>query len=375
MKRILPIFALFSVLAACEMADNSELGQLVSKRELAKKSYDSLGVIMAELDAQIMALDTTTKATLITTYTVKTGPFDSYFFVQGNVESEQNAQIFPEVNGLVKRIAVREGDRVSSGQLLLELDVEVIRKNIAEVETSYALANELFNKQKKLWDQNIGSEVQFLEAKNRKDQLEGTLATLRKQMDMGMVRAPFSGIVDEIVPKLGEMASPMMPVARVLNLGNVYVDSDVSEYHFGKVSSGDKVTIIVPDVDTIATTISRVGNYIKPENRTFNMRVDISDGSKLIPNLVATLKVNDFHADSTIVLPSSMILENISGEKYVYVVNGSDDDAQVEKRLVQTGRSYNGQVVILEGLKPGERIVEKGARKVVDGRKVRIKEA
>lgn len=358
-----------------------EMAFLGARKDALKTVYNRSSEMIAKLDGKLAEIDTTRRTPVVTAMTVGTEEFKDYFRVQGNLEASKNALVFPEMNGIVKSIAVKEGQKVSKGQALMVLDTEIVRKQIAEVETSLALANDLFIRQESLWNQNIGSEVQYLEAKNRKESLENTLATLREQQSMGTVRAPFAGTIDEITPKLGEMASPSMPVARVVNLSDIYVEADVSEKHFGKIGQGGEVLVSVQGMETageIPATITRVGTYIKPDNRTFKIRVDFNEKrTDLIPNLVAELKVNEFStAGQAVVLPASMVLENASGDNYVWVLTPSNrpERMRVERRIIQTGPTYNSTTLITAGLNPGETIIDKGVRKVKNGELVQVEE-
>ncbi|NNE54963.1 MAG: efflux RND transporter periplasmic adaptor subunit, partial [Flavobacteriales bacterium] len=195
--------------------------------------YDQANELITSIDGQIGDLNKTRKDPMITIHEVDEMLFKDYFTVKGNVEAKNNAVIFPEMSGKIIRVYATKGSRVSKGQAIVELDTDVIRKQIAEVESSLTLAEDLYTRQKALWDQNIGSEVQYLEAKNRKESLENTRATLKSQLNMGTVRAPFAGVLDELNVKNGEMAMPGMPIGRVVNLDEVYIEADISENHFG----------------------------------------------------------------------------------------------------------------------------------------------
>jgi RND family efflux transporter MFP subunit len=375
MKPTIAILIVTLVFIGCQPpAPEGDVATLQLKRSALKTTHDSLSKAIAEIDAHIASMDTTKKAPLVTTYQVSNSSFDHFFWIQGSIASDYNTMVYPEINGSVKRILVEEGQKVSKNQALMELDTEIIKKNIREVETNYALAVEMYTRQKNLWDQKIGSEVQYLEAKTRKEALENTLATLSEQLDMGTVRAPFAGMVDEITLNMGEMANPMMPIARVLNIDKVYIEADVSEFYFGKIDEGDYVQVEVADVDTIEAEVSRIGKFINPENRTFNLRVDLNNVEYgLIPNLVATVKVNDFHQDTAVCLPSSMILEDTRGDEFVYVVDESGSIPKVNKTIIKSGRTYEGVTMIESGLSGTETIVDKGSRKVTDGSPVRVK--
>ncbi len=203
---------------------------------------------MADLDAQIALMDTSTKARLplVTISGIEIKGFEHYFMVQGAVEADKNALVYPEAMGEIVAINVSEGQKVNKGDVILRLDAKMIKSQIKEVETNYAFVKEMFEKQEKLWNQKIGSEMQYLEAKTNKEGLEQKLKTLKAQLDLYVVRAPFSGTVDEIVPKIGESAAPQMPVARVVNLNDVYIKSDVSENYLASVKKEQMRKCISP---------------------------------------------------------------------------------------------------------------------------------
>lgn len=369
---IIYTFALL-LLASCGSAPESGLEGLKTKRDSLQGEYEAIGAEITNLEEQIALLDSTQEITRVSANELKETSFEHYFTSQANLESEYNALVFPEISGVVTAIYAQEGQKLSKGQRILQLDTELIRKQIAEVETQYALAEDIYNRQKKLWDQNIGSEVQYLQAKTNKESLEGSLATLRKQLSKGTVTAPFAGTLDEIVPRIGEMGSPTMPVARVVNLKDLYLDADVSENYLTTLKEGMAAEVIFPGIDTLQAKVSRIGSYINPENRTFKVRVDLEEDSEYLkPNLFATIRVKDFYADSTVVLPSGNILQDFEGDNYVFVLNNIDLEPRVEKRKIKTGLSYDGLTHILAGLSPGEYVIEKGARKVIDGEIVRL---
>ncbi|MGC6533297.1 MAG: efflux RND transporter periplasmic adaptor subunit [Flavobacteriales bacterium] len=359
-----------------------EMDFLNARKAAMKQVSDKLAAMLGKMDEKLIEIDTTRLTPEVSYVAVGTQVFKDYFRVQGNLEAEKNALVFPEYQGVIKSIPVREGQRVSKGQALMVIDTEIVAKQIAEVETSLALAEDLYIRQKNLWDQNIGSEVQYLEVKNRMESLENSLATLKEQRSKGTVRAPFAGVLDEITPKVGEMASPGMPVARVVNLGDLYVQADVSEKHFGQVQVNDEVLVNIQGVnggEPIAGHVSRVGAYIKPDNRTFSVRVDFDQKrTDLIPNLVTELLVNEFSTDSaSVVLPADMVLENATGDNYVWVLEETPNPERhrVARRIIQTGPSYNDMILIVSGLQAGEHIVDRGVRKVKNGDLVKVMNA
>lgn len=361
------------VLYSCTPAEeNHDLIEMKSRRDQLKQEIDGLTTQLLAIEDSIAQLSDDYSLLQVTTYEARPSSFDHYFTVQGNIETDRNALVFPESQGIVSSVRVAEGQRVEKGQVLLTLDTELIRNNIAEVETQYALAQEIYERQKRLWEQNIGSEVQFLEAKTNKERLENTLETLNSQLSMGSVKAPFGGIVDQITPKIGEMASPAMPVARVISLDQMYVTADVSEFYVGSVDQGMRVQVILPGADTISTQLERVGKFIKPDNRTFEVSAPLEKHPALRPNMYCALLINDAHYDSTMVVPSSMIQQDVDGRSFLYVLKAYGEAYKVQKQIVTTAESFDGRIRIANGLSAGDLIVEKGARRVVDGQDVEI---
>ena len=362
------------LLASCQPTEETSLSKLKEKKTTFETQIDSINELLISVISEIALLDTVKKAPLVASTSIERSDFNHYFRVQGNVESDKNATLFPETQGLIKAIYVKEGQNVSKGQKLLALDNDIIANNIAEVETSLSLATDVFQRQERLWNQNIGSELQFLEAKNRKESLEKTIATLRKQQSMAVLRAPFSGVVDKIFPKVGEMGSPQSRAISVVNLNQLHTKADVSEKYLSKVKSKVPVTVYFGEgLDTISGVISNVGSSINPANRTFEIKVDFKEKSDFLrPNLMAEVEINDFKADSVIVLPSSYILQDIQGDSFVYRVEKKNGKTIAKKNILEPGLSYKGKTMILSGLTGAETLVTDGARKLVDGQEIRI---
>lgn len=372
--RIFVPAALVYFATACTPQPATELESLLAERDSLRTVREQAEARIAQLDELIAALDNHGERTLITAYTPVKGTFRHFFEVYGNVESDRAATLYPEMPGLVQAIAVREGETVKRGQVLLRLDSEVLQRNMNELRTSLELAKTLYDKQQRLWEQNIGSEVQYLEAKNRKESLESAVATLQEQINKTVVRAPFDGVVDKIFPKIGEMASGQMPVARVVNNSSLYITAEVSERYTGKVKQGDPVEVIVNRTDTIQSRIARVGAYINPANRTFEIRVDLETAyPNLKPNSLVMLKINDYSVEDAVAIPSSLIMQDGEGRDYVFLVkpNGSNQTVAV-KQPIAAGQGYLGQTLVLEGVEPGVPIIDKGSRSVRHGDPVEI---
>jgi RND family efflux transporter MFP subunit len=374
MKNLFFISIITLFIAACggKPEGNDDLTALRTQKDSLKALHDDIGNQIAALDAQIALLDTSKKLTLVSTFQVERQKFEHYFEVQGNVEAEKNTMVYPEAGGTIREIRVKEGQVVNKGDLLVRLDQDVLQKSILEARTAAQLATTIYEKQARLWEQKIGSEIQYLEAKTNKEAAQARLESMNAQLELLSVRAPYSGIVDEIFPKIGELAAPQAPLLRIVNLENVYIKSDVSESYIGKVKKGTDVRVALPSTnEEIASEITLVGNYINPNNRTFKIQVDVDNKNKsLKPNLLAMLRIKDFEQDSVVVLPETMIQQSPSGEDFVYLLQQKDGNYYVSKKLVKTGLSYKNKVMIKEGLSGNERIIDKGARSVKDGQRV-----
>jgi RND family efflux transporter MFP subunit len=375
MKHVIyfPIAAALFLIGSCGKQQDS-LEKLIASRDSLKQIQSSVASDLLRIEERIAALDTSQKMNLVSVAEATNSRFAHYFTAQASLEAEFNSLVFPEISGVVKSIFVKEGDKVSKGQKLLQLDTEVVRKSIEEVEIQYELAREVYNRQKNLWDQKIGSEIQFLEARTNKERLEKSLETLKEQLSKGIVSAPFNGVVDDIVPKIGEMASSAMPVARVINLSEMYLDADVSENYIPILREGMPCEVMFPGIDTLKAGISRIGNYINPENRTFKIRVDLKEQNPLLkPNLFATLRICDFSADSAVAIPAGSVLEDFEGRNYLLLVKPEgESEGLVVKRLVTRGMVADGKALISEGLQAGELYIDKGSKKVSEGERVRI---
>lgn len=369
----LPLLVMVSFMAACDTdKPNGELESLMARRDSIRIMKDSLETELLLLDKRIAELDTSADQKLVTTYMASRDEFRHYFEVYGNVETDRAASLYPENPGLVQQIAVREGQKVRKGDVLMRLDSELVSRNIEEQQTQLELATTLYEKQKRLWDQKIGSEVQYLEAKNRKESLENAIKTLREQGNKSAIRAPFDGVVDKIFLKVGEMGSGQMPALRIVNNENLYITADVSERYAGKVRAGDSVWVIVNRTDTLMSAISRIGSYINPNNRTFEVRVDLDfESDFLMPNSLAVLKINDYREADAVAIPSSLIMQDGDGQDYVFVVQQDENNHKVaRKKPIEAGMRYLGQTLIRKGIDDQDIIIDKGSRGVRDGDRV-----
>ncbi|MGB0165768.1 MAG: efflux RND transporter periplasmic adaptor subunit [Luteibaculum sp.] len=372
----LPILLL---LAACEQG-SPEAGSL---EELQKQKTDLEAEVkiltdkIKELDGQIMAEsgeDLNQRIFKVKTVSAAHQPFDHFFQVQGQVEAERNIMLTAEANGVVKSIHVKEGQKVQAGQKLVSLDTEILDKNLEEALAAYDLASFVFERQKRLWDQNIGSELEFKQAKNNKVSLEARLSSLNAQKEKSVIRAPFSGTVDEILPKQGELVSVGMPVGRLVNLEKLKLEADVSERYVGQIKAGTKVLINFPAIGVQEESeLVQVGNYIDPANRTIKVKAALNNkNNKLIPNLVAELNIQDYSNDNAILVPTKSIQQDLNNKNYVYIIKNEGDLQSVERVFVETGYTYNGKTEILNGLAGTEQVVVEGARNITSGSVVTV---
>ncbi len=311
---------------------------------------------------------------LVESMPVKSETFNHYIEVQGTVESDKNVTILPEMPATIMSLKVKEGDKVSAGQVIATLDAGTFNKQVAELETRLSLATTVYEKRKRLWEQKIGSEIEYLQSQNQKESLENNIATLKQQMRKSVVTSPISGTIDEVYAKQGELANPAMPIARVINVSDVQLVADVSENYLSAVKKGDKVKIFFSALGTeMEQKVTFVGQTINTANRTFKVQIDLPNKNGAIkPNLVGTVKINDFQAEGAITVPTNLIQIGTDGNKFLYVVKEEAGKKVAKKVVVKTGMSYEGSTVVTEGLSANDQIISKGYNEVVDGENVRF---
>jgi RND family efflux transporter MFP subunit len=267
---------------------------------------------------------------------------------------------------------VREGERVSKGAPLMYISTDVLKRSEAELQVQLDLATDMLRRQEKLWQSKIGSEVDLVTARSRKEGLERSMATLREQLAQAVVRAPFSGVVDRIFIKQGELAAPGVPLGRIVNLGGLFVRASVSDQAAPLVKAGTPARIVVAGMDTVSTKVGRVGQFINPANRSVDITLPLPSGTSLLPNMFVSVLVTDFSVASAVTVPASLVQQDVEGADFVWVLEGEGETAVVQKRYVELGLSSGDRMLVERGLAVGERVVEKGAGRVVEGQTVRI---
>ncbi|MBI9040081.1 efflux RND transporter periplasmic adaptor subunit [Lutibacter sp.] len=374
MKNIILLFIAATVLISCgEEIKKTSISDLNSEKNTLINQIDSLNQQLKIVEDKLSKLDTTRKLHVVTVLPVKTEVFKHYIEIQGVVQADKNIEIRPEMGGTVTAIYVKEGQKVSAGQTLIQLDDSAIKNSIAELTTQLNLAKTTFDRQKRLWDQKIGSEMQYLQAKAQKESLENNLASLKTQARKMKIIAPFGGIVDEVFPRIGELTSPQTPTVRLLNLDNVYIEADVTETYLPVVKIGTETILNFPSIEKeVESKISQIGNYINPDNRSFKARINIPNKDNTIkPNLLADLKIVDFKQEG-LVIPSTLVQKDQKGNDYVFTLKTENNENVVIKKLITILKEYNHEVFITAGLEATDTLVDKGARIVKAGDFVKI---
>jgi len=368
MKNIYSLLILTFLLVSC--GDNKEpvsqnIQDLNAQKTALKSQIDSLNKNLKAIEIQLSKLDTIKKLTTVTSITPKTGVFKHFIEVQGTVKADKNVEIHPEMGGIVTNIYVKDGQNVRKGQTLAQFDASIINNNIAQLKTQLNLAITSFERQERLWNQKIGSEMQFLQAKAQKEGLENNLNALYAQANKMKITAPFNGTVDKVFGKVGELATPQMPFLRVINLSEVYLESEITETYLKDIKKGTEVVIYFPSLNQeISSKITQVGNFINPNNRSFKTRVNLSNTSKTIkPNLLADVKIKDFEALG-IIIPNNIIQKDQNNNPFVYTLDKNDSIVTVKKTLITVKKEYNNESYISEGLKADALIINKGAHLV-----------
>ncbi len=315
------------------------------------------------------------EAKVVTTTLLEATTFRRFTEIQGNVEPVKKNNISSETGGRIIRLNVKEGDSVTKGQLLASVDMEPLHKQIEELETSLQLAADVFERQKRLWDQKIGSEIQYLQAKNNKERLEKSLDGLRAQLKKANIYAPISGAIEGLTVELGDIAPPGMPIMQLINTRDLKIVADVPERYVGTVRNGDKVKIQVPTLNTEQTeTIRMVGRVVHPSNRTFHIETSLNNrGGEFKPNLLALVHIEDYKEENALVVSVDLVQQEVGGKEFVYIAEQTESGKIARKVYVKTGESYDNQIVILEGLKAGDEVVQKGARSLSENDLLDIK--
>ena len=364
------------VISCAEGNGELTLEEKKAKLDDLRSEYRTMEREIKDLEGQIAIEDPSfvkENEVLVSTNLVNIEAFEHKIEVRGSVKSRKNVSVSAEVMGRIDYVYAKLGDKVKKGQKLAKLDAETLSNQIAELQTAYDLAQVVYNRQKNLWDNKIGSEIQYLEAKNNKEMLERQLKTARTQLAKATIVAPFEGNVDEVFIKQGEMAQPGLPMFRVISFEDMYIDADISERFIARFKVGDQVKVSFPALErTLTSTIASVGNVINEKNRTFKIEIRLPSNSRDVkPNLTAVLEMVDYSNDAALVVPTNLIQKDATGD-FVYLVNSNAEKATAKKVHISRGVSYKDRTEVVDGIEEGVQIIDKGHRDVADGLAVKI---
>lgn len=379
MKAHYTIAFVAGLLAACG-GDNTGTGgtnDLQSKRdELAKLKSQQ-----AELNTKIKTLETDVakldpkKAEEARVKDVAVAPvepttFKHFVELQGSIDAKNNVQVSPKSGGVVTAVYVKEGDQVRAGQPIAKLDDQILRESLAEIKTQLSLANTVYERQANLWKQQIGTEIQYLQAKNNKEGLERRLATLQAQLGQSTVTAPIAGVVDQVNVKVGQSAAPGLGLVRIVNLSKLKVVAKVADTYAGTVRKGDAVQVVLPDLNrTLNSRVSFVSTTVDPLTRTFTIEAPLPSNNALKPNMLARVKINDATQANALVIDQNLI-QNTEKGQLIYVAENQGQKKVAKARTIKTGEAYGGKIAVLQGLKAGDQIVTTGYQDLVDGQPI-----
>ncbi len=354
------------------------LKELSAKKKEITTNLEAINNDLEAINNAISKKDTIKKLPLITTFTAQESVFNHYLEIQGSVKTKQNILVYPEMPGILKRIFVKEGQRVSKGQLLATIDDGGLSNQVAQLEATTQLAKTTFERQKRLWEQKIGSEIQFLQTKTSYEAQKNTLKQLKSQQSKASIRAPFAGVIDDVMKEPGTVIAPGQgsEVFRIVNLNNMYVEAEVPERYIASITKNKEVKVEFPVLgETLTSSVTQVGSFINPNNRSFKIEVPVANkNGNVKPNLTAKLQINDYTDNKAILIPQSIISENANGEQFVYAIKDKNEnnEAIAERVIIITGKTQGNYIEVLENLSVGTEIIKEGARSVNNGQTVKV---
>ena len=373
------------VIVSCGDGKKQSVEEVIASQDLQKirkmktdldLQQQEIASKLALLEVEIKKLDPQEKIPLITTFNAKESLFNHFVELQGNVSTKQNLVIFPEYSGILTQVFVKEGQRVSKGQTLAKIDDGGLGQQLAQLEIQTELAKTTFERQERLWNQKIGSEIQYLQAKSTYEAQAKAVEQMKQQIAKTVVRAPFSGIIDDVITEQGSVVAPgQSQLFRIVNLNNMYIETDVPERYISNVTPGKDVQVDFPILGkSMDAKVRQAGTFINPANRTFKIEVAIPNKDNSIkPNLTAKLKINDYTNEKAILIPQSIISEDAEGKQYVYTIIDKNDSLGKAKRVyIETGKTQGDDIEVLSGIENGNEIIQEGARSVKDGQEVKI---
>ncbi len=398
MRSILAIAPVLLLLGSCGSETGQDLQSLFETRDVKKirqerdrlaEQQKSLELQLEQIDSVIRRLEGLSNIPLVTITEVEHTDFQHYLQLQGNVKTRANVLVYPEYQGVLQKIYVTEGQPVKKGQILGRIDDGGLSSQLAQLKSQAELARTTFERQKRLWDQKIGSEIQYLQAKTNYESSTSMVEQMESQLGKTTLRAPFDGIVDDVFKDEGTVVGPGpgSEVFRIVNQSKMYVETEVPEVHLPNVTPGKQVEIYFPVLGkSVESRVRQTGSYIDPGNRTFMVEIPVPSTERVVkPNLTAEVKINDYSNPNAVLIPQSIVSDDASGRKYIYLaetnreavrsVNIPDSIAsefmKVRRQFVTTGLTQGDFIEVLEGLEPGMQVIYEGARMVREGQIVR----
>ena len=364
---IVPALASSIILISCGGGNPEGLAELKSKQAELKTQLADITSKIAKLEG-----DSVKKVVLVEAHTITPSVFKTYINVQGKVDAEESVSLSSEMPGTITKINVKPGDEVSKGQVLAETDARALQQSISDLQTNIELVNQLYEKQKALWDQKIGTEIQFLQAKTQKESMEKKMATLLEQVRMTKIISPINGTIDAVDIKLGQLTAPGMPAIRVVNFNNLKVKAELAESYASKVHKGDEVMLRFPDTnDTLSARVNYSSRAINPMNRTFGVEILLDSKKEYHPNQLVILNINDYKSAMPVLsIPMSYIQKDLKGEQFVLVAEKN----KALKRQISLGKQYNGVAEIKNGLTEKDLLITVGFDGLNDGDAIKIKQ-
>jgi RND family efflux transporter MFP subunit len=377
MKKTIILSLLAVVLYACVNKENAQSIDKLIETKNVKALQEKKAALQGEItkiEAALATLDVKKEEALVSVMTVKDTIFNHYLDIQGSVDTKENILVQPEFSGTLTSLTVKAGQKVSKGQILGRVDDAGMSQQLASAENQYALAKTTFERQKNLWDKKIGSEIQYLQAQTQMVSAQKSVAQIRAQLSKTIIRAPFTGTIDEVFVEKGEVVAPSAQgLMRIVNLSNMYVSTTIPETYIGKLKVGTEVDVFLTSLNkTYKGKVRQIGNFINPSNRSFGIEVSIPNPENLLrPNQVAKLKITDYVNKNVIVVPTNVVQEDGTGDKFIFTVEGSNGKTGTAKKVIVTvGKSSDNVTEILSGLSANDIIVTEGVNNISEGMKL-----
>ncbi len=374
MKRIFGIF-IITVLATVSACNNNtdKEAQLEALKKQQAELQDQIASLEAELKAEGKGAEAVQKTVPVSVLAVAQDTFKHYLEVQGRVDFDQSAFVSARVPGVLTSVRVKRGDRVRKGQTMATIDALLVEQNMQELRTRLELAKTAYEKQKNLWNQKIGTEMQYLTAKNNYESLQRGLATMQEQRNQYNIISPINGVVDDVLPNAGEAVSPGIGIIRVVNTTGGKVVAEISEAYMAKIKKGDEAVVYFPDIDKeVTAAVSVVSQYINPTSRTFSIELQmkgLSNDVVLRPNLVSVVRIQDYKNESAISVPVNLVQKD-EKTQYVYVAQKKGEQFVASRKEITTGVAYQGQVEVLSGLSQSDQVITAGYQNLNEGQPV-----